>query len=547
MRSSRVRRGKSEEGRSSVHTRLTSRSGEPLLLVDGVLACLLIGAGAFLARATISPDGVAYLENAELFAHGRFGHAIQGYWSPGFSILLTPFVWIAGDDRPLVLLFGHVLQGLLGLTAILLVLSIVKRRIPAFAQRLVFWGAAWLILRWLSQQLLTPDLLLCVLLLWFLRALPTRSRADEAIVGAIAAAAFLVKTSTWPLLVISAAVVAARHLMTGEPRKIPWVSLGTCGLVCGLFVATLSARAGHLTMGGVGPLNARWYLGDISRRTPDTDLGPHAQKTSLRLPDGSSISFHDMRASDRTYLPWSDPETWATGVPAVSRPAFSGAWARATWAANGEYVMRWFCPVLIILFLAIWTCLPHAATRTEWFGWLLEPACLTGALGVGVFLAVHVELRLLAPMALLLLLGPWFSDRFVAHRPLPRFVVPIAICAVVGSVTLSVRPHLGTFTRSPDRVSAFDRYVAEHKVRNRNEGVIVLGSATDWMGALWRNHLRVAVQIGPEGYAAVNAMEKSERLRWLRSQFGGDVFGVAEMVKGAQDSTATTDWRFSAF
>ena len=129
-----------------------------------------------IARTTLTPDGVAYFENAERFARGQWSEAIQGYWSPGYSLLLVPVVWLASEDRALFLSLAHLLQALLAIAALWLSVLSVRARVPALAQRAVFWGCAWIELRWLTQEVLTPDLLLCVLLLLFIVRLPTHNK-----------------------------------------------------------------------------------------------------------------------------------------------------------------------------------------------------------------------------------------------------------------------------------------------------------------------------------------------------------------------------------
>ena len=48
-------------------------------------------------RYMMGPDGLNYIAIAELYAAGQWAAAINAYWSPGFSILLAPFVAIGFD------------------------------------------------------------------------------------------------------------------------------------------------------------------------------------------------------------------------------------------------------------------------------------------------------------------------------------------------------------------------------------------------------------------------------------------------------------------
>ena len=61
----------------------------------------------------MGPDGLNYIAIAELYAAGQWAAAINGYWSPAFSILLAPFVAVGFDGimaiKLLNILIGFVL------------------------------------------------------------------------------------------------------------------------------------------------------------------------------------------------------------------------------------------------------------------------------------------------------------------------------------------------------------------------------------------------------------------------------------------------------
>ena len=119
---------------------------EPRLAIDLAVATLLLCAIAYLWRTALTPDGVAYFENAQLLARGHFAEAVQGYWSPGYSLLLVPVAWIAGENRDVFLAIAHVVQALLCALALRLVVVAVEKRVPAQARYAVFWACAWVLL-----------------------------------------------------------------------------------------------------------------------------------------------------------------------------------------------------------------------------------------------------------------------------------------------------------------------------------------------------------------------------------------------------------------
>lgn len=522
-------------------------AAQPRLLIDAAIAAFILLFIAYYARTTLTPDGVAYFENAELFARGQWSEAIQGYWSPGYSLLLVPVVWMAGEDRALFLSVAHLLQALLAIAALWLSVLSVRARVPALAQRAVFWGCAWIELRWLTQEVLTPDLLLCVLLLLFIIRLPAHNKREQLILGAIAGAGFLVKTSIWPWLVVALGIACLRCVRAGNWRLLPLPLIGTAAAIAGAFVMTLSIRAGHPTLGSVGPLNARWYLGDLARRTPDGDLGPHATKNRLVLPTGLTVPFHDLRASTRTYLPWSDPERWANGVPTNAVPSLNSAVAILNWTGNLKVLCKWVVPLAIALAVIVAMSGSHSCESTVVLKILDRPLLLVGVLNILIFLTVHAEARLLAPAMLQCLLGAWSTAPLGrAHKHFP-WASRAMVAGVVLQLALYTQPMPRNLSANAASEGERHRFLDEQLVRRPNYSAIIVGPAVSWMSALWRHHMHVALQIGGEGEAIVKSMPEGQRLQWLHNDFADEVLGVGEAVVLRRNGSLTTEWVFKAW
>ena len=501
---------------------------EPRLLRDAAAAAGLLCAFGFLTRHDLTPDGVAYLENAELFATGGWTEALQGYWSPGYSLLLAPAARLVGGDRARLLLIAHVVQVILGVMALWLAASAVRRRVPAHAQRVVYWGCAWIILRWLTQELLTPDLLLCVLVLWFVSLGPAPNTRASVLLGIIAGAGFLVKTSIWPWLLVAVMLAAFRSWRARNWREFPATTVLVAVVIAGALVVPLSVRAGYPTLGSVGSLNTRWYLGDRSRRTPDIDRGPHATRRLLELRPGVVVAAHDLRSSERTYAPWSDPERWAQGVPASSLSPLNLEEALISWRQNAGELARSLLPLGIGLILLVASTV-EARGRGTW-AWLRDRPLLTvGACAALMFAVVHAEHRLLAPAGLLLLFGAWRDPRTAAPRP--HFAWPAAVLVACVAVQLAAYLPAAALNaaRTTDYEESFQQVFTAARARAGTRDVVVAGPFGLWMSILWRNQLRVAVQIGAPGDKALSQVPDAELRRWLRAEFGTSLLGVASI------------------
>lgn len=505
------------------------------LRIDACVATVVAIAIGYIARHALTPDGVAYFENAELLARGHFREALQGYWSPGYSIVLVPISWIAGSDRVLFLTLAHVLQAAACITALWLAAIAVERRAPVPVQRAAFWACAWVMLQWVSQELLTPDLLLCALVLLFFARL---GRGSETELGAIVGAAFLVKTSCWPWLAALAGVVVIRHANAASPGAFPTRAFVTAGAIVGAFVIALSVREGHPTIGSVGPLNARWYLGDVTRRLPDADNGPHALKKKVYMPGGEPIAYIDLRNETRTYMPWSDPEQWANGVPAESQPKFNIGMAERSWRENAGIALESLVPLAaaMLVFIVIGRRSSGAAPELP-DGAATRLTLAVAAAAALPFLILHAELRLLAPAALLLLLG-WWPE--MGESQWVAWTARGAIALIAVQLLVYVTDLRQRSIALDHRMQTQDAQFAELTAHHAERGVVVLGSGTLWMPALWRDHLHVSVQVGAQSANRMHFFSATDRAEMLRGWFGEGSIGVAEarLVKPADGSLA---------
>jgi len=492
------------------------------LWIDACIATVVAIAIGWIARHALTPDGVAYFENAELLARGHFREALQGYWSPGYSIVLVPVSWVAGNDRGLFLALAHVLQAVACIAGLWLAAVVIERRTPAAVQRFVFWACAWVMLQWVSQELLTPDLLLCVLVLLFFARLERRAEIE---LGAIVGAAFLVKTSCWPWLVALAGVVAIRHSGAANRGAFPKRAFATAGAIAGAFVIALSVREGHPTIGSVGPLNAHWYLGDVTRRLPDSDNGPHALKKNVYLPGGEPIAYIDLRDETRTYMPWSDPEQWADGVPAESRPRFNLGMAERSWRESARIAMVSLLPIAAAM-LALIVIGRDAGASADAPGGAGTSLTLAVAIAAALpFMVLHAELRLLAPAALILLVGWWPAT---TESRWGAWVARAAMALIAVKLLVYVADLRHRSVALDHRMQTQEAQFAELTAHNAERGVVILGSGTLWMPELWREHLHVSVQVGAQSANRMRFFPATDRSEMLRGWFGAGSIGVAE-------------------
>ena len=142
------------------------------------------GALAWVSRDQVNPDGVAYVSVARHYGSLELRTAVNGYWSPLLSWLLTPFTWLPVE--PL-----HAAR-LIALVLVLIVVVVVLRLgAPGVTTRLSEWtmfafaSVLGVSLAYWATGLVTPDFLAGVVFVLALVALgrhlqsPSRNTAPR--------------------------------------------------------------------------------------------------------------------------------------------------------------------------------------------------------------------------------------------------------------------------------------------------------------------------------------------------------------------------------
>lgn len=283
----------------------------PSIAVFGGLVLLYTGLGSVLLplyRHQLNPDGVSYLAIARHYWNADWGEVVNGVWSPMYSWLLAPPVGLGADP----LLAAHALNLAAGLLALggTWVLAGRYTRVPwlrtAAAAALLPVLLAW------SFSLVTPDLLLVAVLLWYLVAL-TSPRYDigmrhAALAGALGGVAYLAKGYALPFVLIHFGgwhIWHAWHAVDSGVRRA-WLRRLAVGLMCCTAIASpwvvlVSLKYGHLTQSTAMDYNWR-LIGPRQAGVHPTYLpglldptGPHATSawedpSVLATPDWSALN-----------------------------------------------------------------------------------------------------------------------------------------------------------------------------------------------------------------------------------------------------------------
>lgn len=433
------------------------------------------------SRFTMNSDGVAYLEIGEAYARGDLGHAINPFWSPFYSWLIGLLLIVLRPGPETEYAALHALNFCLFLGASAAFESLLNRwveflrRVSASEEEKPLPEAAlratgyflflWFALHWITLELVAPDMAAALFAFaasgLLLRAHLERPSLSHCLLfGATLGLMYLSKTAMAALAVLYliGLVPALRF-----PRDIPRLA----GVVFGLslvalpFVVAISIHKGSPTLGESGRLNYAWIVNGALFQPIDRSIRAALEGRVQRLSRDDSINpeFHVPRvrvfktprlATNPTGY---DPTLWNAGV----RPRLDLQDQLRALRLNTLFLLRYLSEApplyLLLAFFIGFSTRPRRFFRhVARMAFLFLPSLAM----VGIYLAIHVEPRYVAPFVLLLWMGLFggvrLPDAFSTSR-LTRghlaalllltlfYLVPSPLVAAARSFLHSEPPH----------------------------------------------------------------------------------------------------------
>lgn len=243
-------------------------------------------------RYQLNPDGVSYLSIARAYARFEWKEAVNGYWGPLLSWLITPAFWLGVDPVAWFYVVNVAAAGALACVFF----GWVRKRLPELNAGIAFVLAVVLLLTLAAFALsnVTPDMLFCLLLVVLAMSLEhfvaQPSLRNAVTLGLLGAALFYAKAIGLPLFVLAIGAVGAYWLVKWQAA---WRLALLAGVVCGIivlpFCAAISIKYGHLAFSNSGVYNMRL-------------LAPTRQRVHPIDQPGILLPRHADAAS-----PWDDP------------------------------------------------------------------------------------------------------------------------------------------------------------------------------------------------------------------------------------------------
>ena len=251
----------------------------------------------------IAGDEISYINIAHAYAAGHLENAINGYWSPLFSWLMTPFILLFGFKPIYGVYISKTVSIIIGFFTILSIrklsqtfnLDIVVQRALLFASipSIVFFSLLYN----------TPDLLLVCFLVYYLSIIfdseYPHNLFDGAICGFAGAAAYLTKSFAFPFFLVHYIlfniIIYFKSLKNQKKNilKNLFLGLSIFFVVSGLWAGTISEKYGELTISTSGDYNQALVGPEYKDNIMDDGINPLLYMGLIAPPNNDSTSIWD--------------------------------------------------------------------------------------------------------------------------------------------------------------------------------------------------------------------------------------------------------------
>ena len=444
------------------------------------------------SRYNLNPDGVSYVEMAGNAVAGGPGGVINGYWSPGYPVLIMPVLGVVRAGWDAVIPVLHTVNLAVYVVSLLVFLRLMHvvapqrdGNEPALAGHVTAIAVAGFLViatHCISLGLLTPDfgvmlaVLVTVLCCWHLERSPRSWHAAVGL-GLVLGLGYWMKAILLPLnaLLLFGLFVLPPRIDRARAKLL--LATGIFITVALPLVALVSAKVGRLTMGEVGRLNYAWAVDGVTPYTGWTGEGPtrfgspvHPPRILVAAP--RTLEFATpIRA---TYPLWFDPSYWYAGIR--SRIDLAGQWRVLRQGLRDLFALLGDLWAVLLGMLALGLASTRRPGRSDRSNVAVVLALWSIAAGL-TYALVHVEARYLAGfLATGMVVGWWGLARRTPRRVM-RIVLPIVVLAQWISSVGRVADDTGGFEPSyrPDYLVDADQLHAVGVARG--DPVAMVGDA----------------------------------------------------------------------
>ena len=377
---------------------------------------------AWFTRYAFDGDSSAYLDIARAIAEGHSAVAVHPYWSPGYPVLVSFFLWLfrpnAYWECPLV----H-LVNLLVFVGTLASFQLFWSEVRLWHEKYVenrdaeiplpaFWALGYSIVSIATLSIVTvarvgPDLLMtafCCLAGWsVLRLRRVPSLISASVLGCVLALGYYAKAPFFPMGFVFILCACFWWPLSRRAVLLSGVALVTFLMICSPLVTALSLLKGRLTFGDAARLNYGFFVNGVEhyKHWQGGPLGSGMPIHPTRKVNDYPEMYEFAVKNSGSYAAWFDPTYWYEGIT----PHFEFKRQAKLFMANllleFQIIMQSGSePVSAVIILALLAGYRRTSIKGFWQFWFIW---LPGAVGLVMFALVHVEPRFLGGWLIMLL------------------------------------------------------------------------------------------------------------------------------------------------
>jgi hypothetical protein len=384
------------------------------------LSVVLAAYQAWISRHSMMSDGISYLDIGDAYLHGDWKAAINGYWSPLYSVFLGSAMRFLKPSMRWEFPVVHLVNFIIFVLALVSFRGLLRTAVAKASPRggenseaetwlpegivvsLSYLTFLWSLLVLDDLILVTPDLLVAGLL-FLLGKLLLDLRTQLSfrrflLFGLICGIAYLTKGIMFPMSFVFLAVLFfSGAISMARLRGVLVAGIGFL-LVASPFILSLSKAKGRLTYGDTGKLA---YAALVSPGTPQTNwqgepVGSGTPLHPTRKLLNEPLIFEYSQPVEGTYPPWYDPSYWNEGVRPTWRLRSQLRVVAESFLAYGA-MLSGYAPLItaILFFLFLGGKSGLESISENW------PLLIIPLVAAGIYALVFVKTRYLAGFAVL--------------------------------------------------------------------------------------------------------------------------------------------------
>jgi hypothetical protein len=522
-------------------------------------------------------DSLAYLDIARAVAGGHPGAAIHAYWSPGYPVLISFFLWLFHPnvywEAPLVH-FVNVLIFTATLACFRLFWSEVRVWHEKYAEirdaeipEGAFWALGYAVfgiatLNLIRVGLIGPDLLVsafCCLAAWSaLRFRRTPSVGRSLLLGLVLSLGYYVKAPFFPMGIVFLMCACLWRPVSRRTVLLGGIALITFLLVCAPFVTAISLAKGRLTFGDSARVNHAFYIDGVQfyehwqGGPPGSGMPVHPTRKLNEYPEIYEFGVKNMG----TYPAWFDPSYWYEGITSHLNPKRQAVLFVRNLALVFQIALE--SGAALICVLIIFALLTGYRTRwieglgRLWFIWA------PGAMALVMFALVHIEPRFLGGWFILLFAGATCACLLPTDPGTRRAVWCIGAAALITAWAVLIlqtsREAVG-IDHEAGR-NSYNVSIAVYLLNNGlhpGDGVALIGNGTEaYWAHLAQLHLVAEIPAGiasRPGHPAIDfwesGLEQQQKALGILERTGAKavIAGSQRSIEGSVPSIVPAPWK----